>query len=212
MQVYNTKRSAMFKGTIAVCVIYGLFFLGILGMTAFTEMGRSLFAERLLPFTITMLAGTGAVVVLLLISIFTFKPTHVPLISYSQTACPDYWTFQTTPAATIQKMLDPSARFTAAYQCTVNQNVQSSAALVGMQSVNLLQSTDASSPFSPDLVQSLSNYSINIGQSDPTHFDCTQGVYPTYLSTQDNQLYPNQPNTMRCALAQQCGIQWSSVC
>ena len=37
-------------------------------------------------------------------------------------------------------------------------------------------------------------------------------VYPNLLASEDKINFPNAPNALRCAYAQQCGIPWTGVC
>ena len=91
LAAYQIKKGSLFKGTIAVCVIYGVFAVLLL-VIAFTDVrGRQMLSEDFLPFTITFVAGMIIVIIMLVIQITTFKPQKFETIMYDRDMCPDYW-------------------------------------------------------------------------------------------------------------------------
>lgn len=91
LKAYETKKASWFKGTIAVCVVYGVFAVALLAIALFDARGRQFLSEDLLPFTITFVAGMILVIILLVIQITTFKPKKLENILYDREVCPDYW-------------------------------------------------------------------------------------------------------------------------
>jgi hypothetical protein len=88
---YQAKKSTWFKGTIAVCVVYGVFAVALLAIAFMDARGRQLLSEDFLPFTITFVAGMIVVIILLVIQITTFKPQKLENLMYDRDMCPDYW-------------------------------------------------------------------------------------------------------------------------
>lgn len=88
---YQAKKSSWFKGTIAVCVVYGVFAVALLAIAFFDARGRQFLSEDFLPFTLTFVAGMIVVIILLVIQITTFKPQKLENVLYDRDMCPDYW-------------------------------------------------------------------------------------------------------------------------
>lgn len=91
LKAYEIKKAGWFKGTIAVCVVYGVFAIALLAIALFDARGRQFLSEDFLPFTITFVAGMILVIILLVIQITTFKPKKLETILYDREVCPDYW-------------------------------------------------------------------------------------------------------------------------
>lgn len=91
LATYTANKAAWFKGTIAVCVVYGVFAIGLLAIALSDVRGRQFLSEDFLPFTITFVGGMIVVIILLVIQITSFKPKHLETILYDREICPDYW-------------------------------------------------------------------------------------------------------------------------
>lgn len=91
LAAYHAKKASWFKGTIAVCVVYGVFAIGLLAIALLDVRGRQLLSEDFLPFTITFVAGMIVVIILLVIQITSFKPQGLKNLIYDRETCPDYW-------------------------------------------------------------------------------------------------------------------------
>ena len=91
LKAYQINKAKWFKGTIAVCVVYGVFAILLLMLAMFNDQGRQILSEGLLPFTITFVGGMIVVIILLIIQITTFKPKTFQRSLYDRDMCPDYW-------------------------------------------------------------------------------------------------------------------------
>ena len=91
LATYQAQKASWFKGTIAVCVVYGVFAIGLLAIALMDARGRQILSEDLLPFTITFVAGMIIVIILLVVQITTFKPQQLNNVLYDRETCPDYW-------------------------------------------------------------------------------------------------------------------------
>lgn len=101
LAAYQTNKAGWFKGTIAVCVVYGVFALALLAIAVFDTRGRQFLSEDFLPFTITFVAGMIVVIILLVVQIVTFKPKKLETVLYDREVCPDYWKFVPTTSADV---------------------------------------------------------------------------------------------------------------
>lgn len=205
MQRYKVDRARMFKGTITVCVIYGVFTLGILALVMLTETGRNLFAGVMLPFTVTFIGSMSMVLILLIIQVTTFKPVHIKNVDLSAMECPDYWKMAPVDWSTLSNLVDPSKEMWLKYKCVPDTNVFQS-----FGSSNIIDTASQSL----GLQQSLSNYHVSVAgaAANPGVFQCGELIYPSLLANMDERAFPDMPNQMRCAIAEKCGFSWSSVC
>lgn len=123
-KAFITKRASWFKGTIAVCVVYGVLALGMLLLALFSEQGKSALTDYLLTFTVTFILGMIIIIVLLVIQITTFKPFLSGLDTISSDVCPDYWVMKKTPKGDIDSLgLSKSDSFLMNYRCEPNPNI-----------------------------------------------------------------------------------------
>jgi hypothetical protein len=91
LKAYQVNKAKWFKGTIAVCVVYGVLALILLFVAIFDLRGRQLLSDNFMPFTVTFVGGMIVVIILLVIQITTFKPKAFNKSVYDKDVCPDYW-------------------------------------------------------------------------------------------------------------------------
>lgn len=115
-KAYEAKRANVFKGTIAVCAIYGALAFGMLLLVLFTQTGKQVLTDAMLPFTATFVAGTMLIIIFLIINIVKFEPTRLPRADYDATVCPDYWLLEKTPVDELEA-LNGKSRNLMRYRC-----------------------------------------------------------------------------------------------
>ena len=60
------KRTNMFKGTIIICVVYGIFAFMLMAATAFSPSARVVVFDNFLPFTLVFIIGTILIICLMM--------------------------------------------------------------------------------------------------------------------------------------------------
>jgi hypothetical protein len=235
-EAYEIQRSKIFKGTISVCVIYAVVATLILLVTLFTNFGKTVLADSLFPFTITVIAGMILIVVILGISVSNYKPPEITFDTYNSLSCPDYYTLEKVAKSdldTYPKEKQPYLN----YRCKANPNVYpvrmvdstqylgiGTSGAVGIGTTNSsVVGIGTNSPYytSMNLTGTAStqwqkyytdiNTNINTaggGRSfDPKKCDT---VYPYLLANYDS--LNDNPTVLHCEWSKQCKVPWSSVC
>ena len=125
LQSYHTKKTQLFKLTIAICAIYGTITLVVLLLTLFSSKGSQLFTDDIRPFTLTFVGGMIFVIILLIIQIKTFKPRVLTTSPYDGDICPDYWKLVKTNKTTdpILTNIDPSMLGLFQYKCVPDNTI-----------------------------------------------------------------------------------------
>ncbi len=91
-KIYNAERMKLFKITISVCAIYGIFALILLLVGLFTSFGNVYIFDKLLPFSITYIIGTIVIIIYLSTLIYNYQIKKIDnSITYENQLCPDYW-------------------------------------------------------------------------------------------------------------------------
>ena len=99
---FNIRKLDIYKGTFAVCVIYGLIALIILYIVIFAEY------KMYLPAIITFIVGALFIILYLVIEIYMMKPrkNKIKLDMNDDLICPDYWKLKLTNANIKKNMID----------------------------------------------------------------------------------------------------------
>lgn len=201
---YQAQRSRYFKGTIAVCVIYGTLALGLFLIALMSERGRSILAEDLLPFTMTFIGGMLFVIIVLTIQVINFNPPKYDQEDPASMMCPDYWKLTATPKAMVDAA--PSAdRFKMAYMCrNINADV------LGGKAAQSIPSLD---PTNPDrALEPLTKVAATMYPTAGSRALNCNYVYPELMSVADKKEFPDTPNLLRCKYAKLCGAPWTAAC
>ena len=124
-KVYNIKKEKMFKGTIAVCIIYAVIAAVLLILSYFVSNIREMVFVQFLPFTLLYIIGTIIIILALIIYIFSFEPTKVDYDKlYPSLSCPDYWNMEMLDSASLNGTFDPKYSSNLfKYRCVLNQNL-----------------------------------------------------------------------------------------
>ena len=221
IQTYNINRSSYFSGTIAVCVIYGVFCLILLLLTIFSPSGSQLITETFRTFTITFIIGMIIAITLLTLAVVSYKPSKLSQNPYDPQMCPDYWTFQQTDPSVLKNMgVSAQNQILMEYQCVNNKNLGGKTGSPLKPKSPLLGNVS-----DPEDVKAL--YTYTSGETyttiDPntknetlnpkSELDCTQ-VFPLLLNSVNttNSELNNIPNALACKYAEQCGVSWTNMC
>lgn len=123
--VNTITQDKMFKGTIAICIIYAIFAV-ILMISAYLSSNiHDLLFNRFLPFTLVYIIGTIIIVMLFITYIMTFEPKKYKKINdFEYISCPDYWKLEIQTEDTVKDIFDssyPSKLFQ--YKCVMDDNI-----------------------------------------------------------------------------------------
>jgi len=98
MTIYNMKKEKIYKGTIAICVVYAILALILFLAAYFNEKVRYVILNRFFPFTIVYIIGTLLIAIFLTYQVYNFKPIKINRNSnYDNLSCPDYWRLEQVP-------------------------------------------------------------------------------------------------------------------
>lgn len=200
IKVFEAKRSQYFKGSIAVCVVYGIVALFLIAIAILSDKGRIALSTDLKPFVITFVFGVVLIIIIMAWMLLTFKPKVVPKAGYDAQACPDYWDLRETPQDDLDDMVS-ERRFSAATKCVRNTDILGSGP----------DSKDISTGLDQEGINAFDTYLREVNQSSDKQVNCNT-VYPMALGEIDEKEFPKEPNKLRCHMAKTCGFAWSSVC
>jgi len=92
MTIYEHRKEKIFKGTIAICVIYVLIALLFIISSYFAPSIKFVIFDKFLPFTIVFIIGTILLIIYLFSNILKFNPIKINKnYDYTNISCPDYW-------------------------------------------------------------------------------------------------------------------------
>jgi hypothetical protein len=209
---YDLKRSGFFKGTIAVMVAYGVFILGISLVGIFSAKGRELLFVNGFSFTVTFIAGTILVILLLLVQLLTYKITPKTYYPGENMTCPDYWVLKKVPSTSPA----PSDKIAASFSRYYCENPDDAV-------LNTDMTTPTGSPGSAAaILRSAANVYKGNRIAQNYHMQCNR-LYPDYLAYLDKKNFSENPTTLRCQYLKTCkndqdppankrDIVWSGVC
>jgi hypothetical protein len=132
LSIYEQKRLKVFKGTIAICVLYAIIAIALLVLANVSEKIKFLLLNNFLPFTIVFIIGTIIIVAFLMNQVLNFKPYKIDKNSkYDNLSCPDYWNLEKIPNLetdsdfnTFSSLFDSNVNANLfKYRCVMNSNV-----------------------------------------------------------------------------------------
>lgn len=117
------KRTNMFKGTIIICVAYGIVAFLLMLSTAFSNSARIVLFNNFLPFTLVFIIGTILIICLMVYFIFSYIPVNMNYRLDGLT-CPDYWDVELLNDNYINNSFDPSYPSSFfKYKCVMNKDI-----------------------------------------------------------------------------------------
>lgn len=212
---YDMKRTSMFKGTIAVIIIYAslLTLLSLIGI--FSPVVREIVFSTGFPFIVTFITGVVLVIIMLLIQVLTYKVTPKQVIPGENLTCPEYWELEQTPESELKNIKDPAVKSLSTYRCVNTRDTTAN-------TTYLKSTTIAGTTTTANKLKSVAdNYN-----TDNLYISCAR-LYPEYMAFVDKQEFPNAPTSLRCEYIKQCKdgiippnnttaqkviIDWPTVC
>ena len=220
----DLSKANLFKGTIAVMVIYGVFVLLMVGAGFISDKFKTMVFDEGFAFTVTLLSGIVLVVVLLMVQVIGAKVTEVTPIQVDNMQCPDFWELKKTDEAVLAKINNATARELSKFHCEAPMS--GSATRLGT-GINTSTISTSSSVEAQKLKSVAGIYNTNTMSNGTTQglLTCDR-IYPDYMAFMDQKEFPNEPNKIRCEYVKHCGnndsvtgqgnnartITWSGVC
>ena len=124
MTIYEHRKERIFKGTIAICIVYAFIALIILLTSYMFPTIKFVIFEKFLPFTIVFIVGTILLIVYLFYNILNFKPIKINKnFDYTNISCPDYWKLEYNE--NLHKYFDSNTINTKIfnYRCVLDSNI-----------------------------------------------------------------------------------------
>jgi hypothetical protein len=130
MTIYEYRKQRIFKGTIAICIVYAFIALLIIVTSYLFPSIKYVIFDKFLPFTIVFIVGTILIILYLYYNILNFKPIKINKnYDYTNISCPDYWTLEYN--SNLQNYFDSNTINPEIfnYRCVLNSNIFSKTAL-----------------------------------------------------------------------------------
>jgi hypothetical protein len=124
MTIYEYRKERIFKGTIAICIVYAFIALLILLTSFLFPTIKFVIFEKFLPFTIVFIVGTILLIIYLFYNVLNFKPIKINKnYDYGNISCPDYWKLEYNPD--LSKYFDSNTINTNIfnYRCVLDSNI-----------------------------------------------------------------------------------------
>jgi hypothetical protein len=124
MSIYEHRKERIFKGTIAICIVYALIALAILLSSYMFPTIKFVIFDKFLPFTIVFIVGTILLIIYLFYNILNFKPIKINKnYDYTNISCPDYWKLEYDE--NLHKYFDSNTINTNIfnYRCVLDSNI-----------------------------------------------------------------------------------------
>ena len=198
---YEGQKARLFKATIAVNVVYGVFALSILIAIIANEAARALLTGPFAPFTITFLLGMLLIILWLIVEVYEFKPVKRTTIDRDPLSCPDYYTLERTPSDVLDRA-PAKYKSQMAFRCVPRKDVFP----VTQFSSNVTFTGYSVSNVVLDLNNNFTNNDDKI--------KCNN-IYPAFLHAKDVTTNKNDPTKYRCEFIGKNGcntLSWTSVC
>lgn len=208
----SIRKRNLFKGTIAVCVLYAVVALIILVLIKYTDRGKVFLEDSSFPFAVTFAFGMLVVITILVIKIATFKADAiVNRTKYDDMMCPDSWKLQETDKDEL-KDLTAEQKIGREYTCVRDANSPGNTnALLDVNSTD--QHVRQLAGIAQAMYGNDSQFKNAAGTVDPTKvYVMCNSLYPQYMARMDVQNNPDSQNAMRCAYADKCALPWSAIC
>jgi len=208
------KRN-LFKGTIAVSVLYATIALLLLSVIYFTESGKQMAEGSKFPFIISFTIGMLVIIAFLIYNIVTFKTKTIERDTYDDTLCPDYWKLQKTPDTALNSFTSPEQKVGKDLQCVSSgKSTNIGPKVLSKNTTNAdekLLVKNASVLYGTDSVVYTAGTNSHVKDDTQVKIDCSK-LYPKSMSSLDISEHPEEQNALRCAYTNQCQLTWSSIC
>lgn len=123
--INSIRQDNLFKGTIAVCVVYGVVAIIILIATIISVNIRNIIFTKFLIFTLVFILGTIIIISILIYYIVNFKPVKIDLLNmYDNFSCPDYWKMEQLDDSAVINAFDSNLQPDLfKYKCVMDNNI-----------------------------------------------------------------------------------------
>jgi len=193
LDLYEIKRANLFKGTIAVCAVYGAIALIVLLITIFTEFGKTVLADTMFAFTTTFIAGMILIVVILGISVTAYEMPDTNFSTYNTLSCPDYYKLEKETPENIA-LYNTGIKNKMTYKCVADTSVWGVG--FGTGSIGVGTTTVLNKEYYTGIGTAVSNNKCNT-------------IFPLYLSSLETD---SNPTDLHCKWSKLCNVPWSSAC
>lgn len=201
---FEVNKSRMFKGTIAVSVVYGVIALLFVVLMFASERVKQVLGLDLFAFSITFIAGMLVIITMLVIQIVSFKKDK-PSLPMDLYQCPDYWELVETPESVLNQLSEEDRAY-AQYRCRPRGDVFSA-------KVKTTSSPTVAGGQPKELSDAWATFNAKLPGDADAQISCSQ-VYPGWMAYEDRRVSPKNPSKMRCQYASYCGNTgaWTEVC
>ena len=124
--INSIHQENMFKGTIAVCIVYAIFAFALIIAAYFFDNIRDLLFDRFLPFTLIYIIGTIIIILIFIYYIVSFVPKKIDKNKIDDSiSCPDYWNLEILDDNAIIGSFDTDTynKKLFKYRCVMDDNV-----------------------------------------------------------------------------------------
>lgn len=238
LERFKVAKQNLFKGTIAVCVIYGVFALALLLLTLFYQPARNILGESMLTFVATLVGGMIFIIIILVIQVVTFKPLMFSKDIYDADMCPDYWKLQKLSQAEMDALpqeLAADQKMLMSYKCVPDTDIidyntnQPGASALLYRDINRSSTGKFYVPLTGELGSAEKKMANDSSTSKNTNLAFMMSgdaanknnlycdvVYPNLLAATEKS-DPDlkklaKSNSLRCAYAKLCNVPWTSAC
>ena len=105
--INGIHQENMFKGTIAVCILYAVFAFILICAAYFSDNIRELLFDKFLPFTLIYIVGTIIIIMIFIYFVLSFEPKKVDINKIDENiSCPDYWKLEILDDNVIENSFD----------------------------------------------------------------------------------------------------------
>ena len=207
---YEINRGRMFKGTIAVSVVYGVIALFLVVLMFLSERTKQVLGVDLFAFSVTFIAGMLLIITMLVIQIVTFKKEK-PSLPTDLYQCPDYWELKETPMEIVKKFPEDVQSFVQ-YRCTPKMDVYDARMIRKTLPSGALADERATVKELESAWTEFNNMSA-VKNTVADQLSCKQ-MYPGWMAREDRTKNPNNPTKMRCQYANFCtnSAPWTGLC
>lgn len=210
--VFESKKTRLFKATIAVNVVYGFIALCVLIAIFTNEAARSFLTGSFAPFTITFMIGMLLIIIWLVIEVYEFKAVKGPSVHRDSLACPDYYVLERTPEETLNRA-PAELKGYMEYRCVPREDLFPKNQFTTLPAFTDYAVKDVVTEFNSKLPADPSKTSP-AGPFDADMLKCNN-IYPAYLHTKDSTQNKDENNKYRCEFIGKNGcntLSWTTVC
>lgn len=125
IKINQLKYDELYNGTVLICIIYGLFAIGILTGSYFNETFRDIFFNQFIIFTVIFIIGSIIIISMMCYFIIYYKPKKTKHYNtYDSYSCPDYWNLVMLDDKEVYKNFDSNISPNYfKYKCVLNPDI-----------------------------------------------------------------------------------------